>query len=159
MQPIYLAGHSRPVRKVEYNFDGDLLFTCSDDSTVCMYNTFTYERIAVFNTKEACKSFTLSKDSKYLIAACTTFGFLVFDTQKEAPIAEIAVPGDKTKQVRQVQFAVSDQKFFVLYESEKKSHIVIYDLQKVIKREDSAIEAHIDFSKMPSNIDELVTAA
>jgi translation initiation factor 3 subunit I len=40
MQPVYLAGHSRPVRKVQYNYDGDLLFTCSDDGTVCMYNTY-----------------------------------------------------------------------------------------------------------------------
>jgi len=39
MQPIYLTGHSRPVRKVMFNYDGDLLFTCSDDGKVCMYNT------------------------------------------------------------------------------------------------------------------------
>ena len=49
MQPVYLSGHSRPVKKVMFNVDGDLLFTCSDDSTVCMYNTTKLlERIGVF---------------------------------------------------------------------------------------------------------------
>ena len=74
MQPVYLAGHSRPVRKVQYNYDGDLLFTCSDDGTVCMYNTYDQARLGIFHIKEACKSFDLTKDSKYLIAAATTFG-------------------------------------------------------------------------------------
>ena len=75
MQPIYLTGHSRPVRKVLYNYDGDLLFTCSDDGKVAMYNTFDCSRIGVFNIKESCKSIDVSKDSKYLLAAATTLGF------------------------------------------------------------------------------------
>jgi len=39
MQPIFLTGHSRPVHKVIHNLEGDLLFSCSDDGTVCMYET------------------------------------------------------------------------------------------------------------------------
>lgn len=78
MQPIYLTGHSRPVRKVLYNYDGDLLFTCSDDGNVCMYNTFDLSRIGVFNIKEACKSIDVSKDSKWLLAGATTFGIFIY---------------------------------------------------------------------------------
>lgn len=48
MQPIYLTGHARPVQKVLFNMDGDLLFTCSDDKTVCMYNTIKLERVGLF---------------------------------------------------------------------------------------------------------------
>ena len=48
MQPIYLTGHSRPVMKVQFNYDGDLLFSCSDDSTICMYNTESLERVGLF---------------------------------------------------------------------------------------------------------------
>lgn len=48
MQPIYLSGHLRPVQKVMFNFDGDLLFTCSDDKTVCMYNTHMLDRVGLF---------------------------------------------------------------------------------------------------------------
>jgi WD40 repeat protein len=39
MQPVYLTGHSRPVHDVKHNYDGDLLFTSSDDGTICMYDT------------------------------------------------------------------------------------------------------------------------
>ena len=48
MQPIYLTGHSRPVLKTQFNVDGDLLFSCSDDQTVCMYNTYNLERVGLF---------------------------------------------------------------------------------------------------------------
>lgn len=79
MQPIYLTGHSRPVRKVMFNFDGDMLFTCSDDGKVCMYNALDCSRVGVFNVKEAVKSIDVSKDTKYLLASSTTLGFCIFD--------------------------------------------------------------------------------
>ena len=74
MQPVYLTGHSRPVNQVKHNHDGDLLFTCSDDGTVCMYETFQLVRLGVFQIKEACRSIDITKDSKYLIAGATTVG-------------------------------------------------------------------------------------
>lgn len=78
MQPIYLTGHSRPVRRVEYNLDGDLLFTCSDDKKICMYTAKDSARIGVFDVQEACKSFHITKDSNYLLASATTYGFILF---------------------------------------------------------------------------------
>jgi WD40 repeat protein len=62
-----------------YNHDGDLLFTCSDDGKVCMYGTYDCARIGVFSIKEAVKSIDVSRDSKYLVAAATTFGYCIFD--------------------------------------------------------------------------------
>ena len=93
MQPIYLTGHSRPVRKVLYNYDGDLLFTCSDDGKVCMYNTYDCARIGVFNINEACKSIDVSKDSKWLLAAATTYGVHIFSTNDGELKAKVEVPG------------------------------------------------------------------
>jgi WD40 repeat protein len=91
MQPIYLTGHSRPVRKVMFNQDGDLLFTCSDDGNVCMYNTYDCSRIGVFNVKEAIKSMDVTKDSKYVLAAGTTFGFCIFNTMNGEEIVRTAL--------------------------------------------------------------------
>ena len=93
MQPIYLTGHSRPVRKVMYNYDGDLLFTCSDDKTICMYNSFDCSRVGVFDIKEACKSFDVTKDSKYVLAAATTHGCLIFNTFDGTLKSSIKLPG------------------------------------------------------------------
>lgn len=92
MQPIYLTGHSRPVRKVMFNSDGDLLFTCSDDGTVCMYNTYDCTRIGVFPVKEAIKSMDVTKDSKYVLAAGTTFGFCIFNAMTGEEVQRFTIP-------------------------------------------------------------------
>merc|ERR1712166_185529 len=93
MQPVYITGHSRPVRQVLHNHDGDLLFSCSDDGTVCMFNTKQCERIGVFDTKEACRSIDITKDSKYLIASPTTIGFQVYTVADGKMIRQVQVPG------------------------------------------------------------------
>lgn len=81
MQPIYLTGHSKPVLKVQFNYDGDLLFTCSNDKTVCMYNTYLLERTGLFQINDSCKSMDVTKDSKILLATATTIGVKIFDVQ------------------------------------------------------------------------------
>ena len=91
MQPIYLTGHFRPVLKVQYNYDGDLLFTCSDDQTVCMYNTYLLERIGCFQIKDSCKSIDVTKDSKLLLAAATTVGIKIYDTSNGDQKAELKI--------------------------------------------------------------------
>jgi WD40 repeat protein len=82
MQPVYLTGHSRPVHKVLHNYDGDLLFSCSDDGLICMYDTHQLVRRGIFNVKEACRSIDLTKDSKYVVGAATTVGLNMYDTTK-----------------------------------------------------------------------------
>lgn len=94
MQPIYLTGHSRPVREVLYNTDGDLLFTCSDDGKVCMYNTYDCSRIGVFTNKDALKSIDISTDSKWLLAAATTVGVLIFSVHDGTLERRVEVDGN-----------------------------------------------------------------
>lgn len=91
MQPIYLTGHSRPVQKVKFNFDGDLLFTCSDDKTVCMYETEKLERIGLFQINDSCKYIDITKDSKYLLATATTRGVKIYNISNGDLIADIEV--------------------------------------------------------------------
>jgi WD40 repeat protein len=75
-----------------YNFDGDLLFTCSDDGKVCMYNTYDCTRIGVFNVKEAIKSCDVTKDSRYVLAAGTTFGFCIFNAHNGEELVRTVIP-------------------------------------------------------------------
>ena len=116
MQPVYLTGHSRPVHKVIHNLEGDLLFSCSDDGTVCMYETSQLARIGVFNIKEACCSIDLTKDSKWLIAAATTVGFHVYDVSSGRLKASVDVPGLMSKQV---SLSFGDNIVMCLYDKEK----------------------------------------
>ena len=131
MQPIYLTGHSRPVRKVMYNFDGDLLFTCSDDGNVCMYSSYDQSRIGVFSLKEAIKSMDVTKDSKYVLAAGTTFGFCIFNTMNGEELARVQIPV-RNIQTKHVEFALGDSKFLIVFDHNKRSYIRVYDLKSAL---------------------------
>ena len=99
MQPVYLTGHSRPVHKVIFNHDGDLLFSCSDDKSVCMYKTDTLERVGLFQINDACKSIDVTADSKLLFATATIQGIKVFDCSDGAQLVEMEMPGIRTNKV------------------------------------------------------------
>ena len=130
MQPIYLTGHSRPVQNVQFNYDGDLLFTCSDDKTVCMFNTKMLERVGLFQIHDSCKSIAVTKDSKMLFATATTKGIKVFDTQNGDLLAEMKMPGIYTKQV---ELSYSDKQFTVVYEtSQRETFIRVYNVSDVL---------------------------
>lgn len=45
MKPIELRGHDRQITVVKYNFDGDLLFTGGADKKVCLYDSFSAEKL------------------------------------------------------------------------------------------------------------------
>ncbi len=142
MQPIYLTGHSRPVRKVMYNYDGDMLFTCSDDGKVCMYNTFDCTRVGVFNVKEAVKSVDVSKDTKYVIAAATTFGYCIFNAMNGELLKRFEIPVQNI-QTKHIEFSLGDQSILIVYDHAKKSYIRIQDFKSALdgeKKPDSLIE-------------------
>lgn len=133
MQPVYLTGHSRPVRKVMYNQDGDLLFTCSDDGNVCMYSTYDCARIGVFSVKEAIKSMDVTKDSKYVLAAGTTFGFCIFNLMNGEELVRTVIPV-RNIQTKQIELAFGDQKFLIVYDHQKKSQIRVYDFKAALAK-------------------------
>jgi WD40 repeat protein len=133
MQPIYLTGHSRPVRKVMFNQDGDLLFTCSDDGNICMYNTYDCARVGVFNVKEAIKSMDVTKDSRYVLAAGVTFGFCIYNTLNGEELIRTQVPV-RNIQTKHIEFAQGDQQFLILYDHNKRSYIRVYDFKKALQK-------------------------
>lgn len=53
--------------------------------------------MGIFHIKEACKSFDLTKDSKYLIAAATTFGVQIFKVIDGSLVCKLEVPGSRSK--------------------------------------------------------------
>lgn len=38
MRAFALYGHSRPVKQIKFNRDGDLFFTCSDDKQIIVWD-------------------------------------------------------------------------------------------------------------------------
>lgn len=49
MRPYLLQGHERPITSIQFNYDGDLLFTASKDLVPSMWRTENGERIGTFN--------------------------------------------------------------------------------------------------------------
>ena len=82
-----------------HNYDGDLLFTCSDDGSICKYDTQQLVRTGVFQVKEACRSIDVTKDSKYIVASATTVGINVYEVATGKLVAVVNVPGLHSKQV------------------------------------------------------------
>ena len=94
MQPTWLMGHTRPVRQVRHNYDGDLIFTCSDDGKVCMYDTYQCIRAGTFHCDSACYSVDITTDSKYCLATASVVGVNIFDTATGEKVADVNVPGN-----------------------------------------------------------------
>ncbi len=69
MKPIELRGHTRPVKAVKINFDGDLFFSGGADSIVNVWSTYTGERIGSIETSAAVKTIDITNDSSILIVA------------------------------------------------------------------------------------------
>ncbi len=114
-----------------HNHDGDLLFTCSDDGTVCMYETSQLVRIGVFHVKEAIRSIDITKDSKYLIVAATTVGVQIYEISSGQRLASIKVPGVNSKTV---VLNYGDTQVLCNYEFEKKSFIRIFNLAECLSQ-------------------------
>ncbi len=111
-----------------------MLYTCSDDGKVCMYNTYDCSRVGVFHVKEACKSCDVTKDSKYVLAAGTTFGFCIFDAHNGDELVRTTIPVPSI-QTKHIEFAFGDQKFLIVYDHSKKSYIRIYDFKAALNKD------------------------
>ena len=111
MQPYYIPGHSRPVRKVIHNEDGDLLFSCSDDGKVAMYDTFQCVRSGLFDVGSACVSIDVTRDSKYLLATSIE-GVLIFNVNDGSVAAKLPLEGNIKVQVK---LAYGDKQFLVIF--------------------------------------------
>lgn len=81
-----------------HNQDGDLLFSCSDDGKVAMYDTFQCVRTGQFDVQSACNSIDVTKDSKYVLATSES-GIIVFNTKDGSKVAEFSIPGYRKMQV------------------------------------------------------------
>lgn len=128
MQPYFMAGHQRPVRQVIHNFDGDLLFSCSDDGKVNMYDTYQCIRAGQFDVASACTSIDVTKNSKYVLATSVD-GVIVFNVSDGTVAARINVPGNRKIQVK---LSYGEKYFFLIFMDKQVTYINIYDFQQVI---------------------------
>ena len=79
MKPLVLFGHTRPVTQVQFNADGDLLFTSGRDSNMNVWDAETGELLGTFDGhRGAVQAFDVTRDSEYLITGSADANIRIF---------------------------------------------------------------------------------
>ena len=73
MKPLLLQGHERSLTQIKYNREGDLLFSCSKDKTICVWYSDNGERLGTYDGHQVrCyfgdthKNYTLFTSNHYI---------------------------------------------------------------------------------------------
>jgi translation initiation factor 3 subunit I len=130
MKPIILQGHSRPIRDIKFNKDGDLLFTASNDRFVTLWASETGERVGTYYHSAAVNNMAVTHDSKTLITADATGGCYFWEISTGALLRKIEV--DSTFSIRYLDLSFGDQKLCLAYggrTKDSKSALDIYNIK------------------------------
>jgi len=114
MIPILLQAHSRPLTKVIYNPDGDLLFSASKDEKPNVWRTVNGDRLGSYNGhRGAVWSLDVSGDSRILASGSADATVKLWDVQTGA--CRATLPADTG--VRSVAWSMGDQMLAVVTDS------------------------------------------
>ena len=80
MQHLECKGHNRPIRMMKFNREGDFLFSCSDDATVCVWKILPSPTLlGKIKCKSAIKSMDVDYLTKYVITAEAARGVGIYN--------------------------------------------------------------------------------
>lgn len=82
-----MKGHTRPMTSVEFNREGDLLFTASKDNTVTLWRTVDAKRLGVYHATGALRGTSVSPDSRFLATAGADEYVYIFDVETGRELA------------------------------------------------------------------------
>eukprot|EP00405_Crypthecodinium_cohnii_P010249 CAMPEP_0206429834 /NCGR_PEP_ID=MMETSP0324_2-20121206/6461_1 /ASSEMBLY_ACC=CAM_ASM_000836 /TAXON_ID=2866 /ORGANISM="Crypthecodinium cohnii, Strain Seligo" /LENGTH=536 /DNA_ID=CAMNT_0053895559 /DNA_START=60 /DNA_END=1666 /DNA_ORIENTATION=- len=101
-----LHGHQRPVTFITWNPEGNLLYTCSKDSVVCLWSTPDGECLGTFAGHHgAVSSCSVSPNSRWLVTAGSDQLIIVWEAQTPKELTRIELKGS----VRSVEWAPGDR--------------------------------------------------
>jgi translation initiation factor 3 subunit I len=132
MKPFILQGHSRPIRDIKFNREGDLLFTGSSDRFVTLWGSETGERIGTYYHSAAVISMCVTLDSKMLVSGDATGGLYFWEVSTGTLLRKIEM--ESTVGVKYVDLSLGDQKVCMAYggrTKEAKSSIDVYSLTDI----------------------------
>jgi len=82
LRPVVMKGHERPLTKIKFNRDGDLLFTCAKDYKPCVWFSDNGERLGTFNGHQgAIYDCDITWDSSRLVTASSDRTARLWDVQ------------------------------------------------------------------------------
>ena len=75
MKPLLLQGHERSLTQIKYNREGDLLFSCSKDKTICVWYSDNGERLGTYDGHQVRQEFTDISNMQIFICLIYYLGF------------------------------------------------------------------------------------
>ncbi|CCK70464.1 translation initiation factor eIF3 subunit i KNAG_0E02020 [Huiozyma naganishii CBS 8797] len=80
MRPLVLMGHERPLTQVKYNKDGDLIFTCSKDSSASVWYSVNGERLGTLDGHAGTIwSIDVDPFTKYCVTGSADYSIKIWD--------------------------------------------------------------------------------
>lgn len=108
MRVILLKGHERPITDIQYNRDGDLLFSCAKDKLITAWYTDNGERLGTYNGhKGAVQCLDVNWTTTRLLTASMDMSVKLWDVQTGRELCEWAQPVP----MRSCAFAMGDRQF------------------------------------------------
>jgi WD40 repeat protein len=81
MKPLNLQGHSRPIKKILFSDNGEMLFTASADRNVISWFTNNGEKYKTYAHSAAVNTLVLSNEGSYLISGDNTGCTYIWDVK------------------------------------------------------------------------------
>jgi translation initiation factor 3 subunit I len=129
MIPILLQAHTRPITKVKFNAEGDLLLTASKDPVVSIWWAANGERLGTLNGHSgAIWSVDISSDSKIIATGSADNSVKLWDAKTGECTRTILTD----TAVRSVAFSLGNRMLAITTDSTMgfKSKILVFDLTK-----------------------------
>jgi len=133
MKPLILQGHSRPIKDIKFNKDGDFIFTGSNDRLITLWSSETGERIGTFPHSAAVNSMSVTLDSKYLISGDNTGGCYVWEINTGNLLKKIDT--EPIFSIRSIDLSYGDQMVGFTYAGrlrDSKSQVDVYSVQDIL---------------------------
>lgn len=128
-----LQGHSRPVKSVKYNTDGDMFFSCSDDKLIIAWSNENAEKMGVYEGPSACKSLAVSKNTEYVIGAYSMEGVVIYEAMTGKEVFKFKCEGGyKTEYI---ELSHGDSELLLLNTKSGKSQIQLYNFKKLLDKD------------------------
>jgi len=135
MKPIILHGHERPITKVKFNRDGDLLFSCSKDMVPTAWYTHNGERLGTYHGHSgAVWDCDVNWDSTLLVTGASDRTAKIWDVEHGTVLQTI----EQSSVIRSVSFSHGDHFLSVVQDGSFRATptIFIYELPSREKLEE-----------------------
>lgn len=136
MKPIILQGHSRPIKDIKFNRDGDFIFTASSDRLITLWASETGERIGTFEHSAAINNICLTQDSKILISGDNTGISYFWEINTGKLLKKIET--EPYYSVRSCDLSYGDKMVAISFGGRNKdssSYVNVYNLEDILKAE------------------------